>query len=40
MDVLLRAVDRGGFAGAARDLGVSPSALSKVVAKLEARLGV
>jgi DNA-binding transcriptional LysR family regulator len=40
MDVLLRAVDRGGFAGAARDLGVSPSALSKVVAKLEERLGV
>src|SRR6185436_706815 len=40
MDVLLRSVDRGGFAGAARDLGVSPSALSKVVAKLEERLGV
>ena len=40
MDVLIRSVDRGGFAGAARDLGVSPSALSKVVAKLEKRLGV
>ena len=40
MDVLLRAVDRGGFAAVARDLGVSPSALSKVVAKLEKQLGV
>ena len=40
MDVLLRAVERGGFAPVARDLGVSPSALSKVVAKLEQRLGV
>lgn len=40
MDVLLRAVDRGGFAGAARELGVSPSSLSKVIAKLERRLGV
>jgi len=40
MDVLLRAVDKGGFAAAARDLGVSPSALSKIVAKLEERLGV
>ncbi|CAG0992833.1 HTH-type transcriptional regulator DmlR [Burkholderiales bacterium] len=40
MDVLLRSVERGGFAGAARELGVSPSALSKVVAKLERRLGV
>lgn len=40
MDALLRSVDRGGFAPAARELGVSPSALSKVVAKLESRLGV
>ena len=40
MDALLRAVDKGGFAAAARDLGVSPSALSKIVAKLEERLGV
>lgn len=40
MDALLRTVDRGGFAPAARELGVSPSALSKVIAKLEARLGV
>jgi DNA-binding transcriptional LysR family regulator len=40
MDALLRAVERGGFAPAARELGVSPSALSKVVAKLESRLGV
>jgi DNA-binding transcriptional LysR family regulator len=40
MDVLLRAVDKGGFAPVARELGVSPSALSKVVAKLEERLGV
>ena len=40
MDALLRAVDRGGFAPAARELGLSPSALSKVIAKLEHRLGV
>ena len=40
MDVLLRAVDKGGFAPVAREMGVSPSALSKVVAKLEQRLGV
>ncbi|MEO8484769.1 MAG: LysR family transcriptional regulator [Betaproteobacteria bacterium] len=40
MDVLLRVVDRGGFAAAASELQVSPSALSKIVAKLEARLGV
>jgi DNA-binding transcriptional LysR family regulator len=40
MDVLLRAVDRGGFAPVARDLGVSPSSLSKAIAKLERRLGV
>ena len=40
MDALVRAVERGGFAPAARELGVTPSALSKVVSKLERRLGV
>jgi DNA-binding transcriptional LysR family regulator len=33
-------VKRGGFAGAARELGVSPSAVAKNVARLEADLGL
>jgi DNA-binding transcriptional LysR family regulator len=40
MAAFLRVLDRGGFAAAARDLGLTPSALSKLVARLEARLGV
>ena len=40
MEALLRAVERGGFAPVAREWGVTPSALSKAVAKLERRLGV
>jgi DNA-binding transcriptional LysR family regulator len=40
MAAFLRVLDRGGFAPAARDLGLTPSALSKLVARLEGRLGV
>jgi DNA-binding transcriptional LysR family regulator len=36
----VRAVDAGSFAGAARMIGASPSAVSKSVARLEQRLGV
>jgi DNA-binding transcriptional LysR family regulator len=36
----VRTVDAGSFAGAARLLGASPSAVSKSVARLEQRLGV
>ena len=31
--------EKGSFSAAARQLGVSPSAISKIVARLEARLG-
>ena len=36
----VRAVERGGFSAAARDLGLTPSAVSKLVTRLEDRLGV
>src|ERR1700692_758282 len=36
----VRTVDAGSFAGAARSIGASPSAVSKSVARLEQRLGV
>jgi len=39
MEVFVRAVDSGGFSGAARALGMTPSAVSKLVARLEVRLG-
>jgi DNA-binding transcriptional LysR family regulator len=39
MEVFVEAVDRGSFAGASRALGLSPSAVSKVVGRIEARLG-
>jgi DNA-binding transcriptional LysR family regulator len=38
--VFLRVVEAGSFSGAARALAMSPSAVSKLVARLEARLGV
>lgn len=38
MEVFVRAVDRGGFSAAAQSLGLSPSAVSKLVTRLEARL--
>jgi DNA-binding transcriptional LysR family regulator len=40
MEVFVRAVERGGFSAAARALGMTPSAVSKLVGRLEARLGV
>lgn len=39
MEVFVQAVDRGGFSAAARVLGLTPSAVSKLVGRLEARLG-
>ena len=40
MDVFVRVVAAGGFSAAARAVGMTPSAVSKLVARLEARLGV
>lgn len=40
MDVFVHVVERGGFSAAARDLRMTPSAVSKLMARLEARLGV
>ncbi len=40
MLAFVRAVDCGGFSAAARELDLSPSALSKLVSRLEDRLGV
>ncbi|MFG1477192.1 LysR family transcriptional regulator [Xanthobacter sp. V4C-4] len=40
MEVFTRVVERGGFSAAARASGLTPSAVSKLVARLERRLGV
>lgn len=40
LDAFVAAADEGGFSAAARRLGVTPAAVSKSVAQLEARLGV
>lgn len=40
MNVFVEAVERGSFSAAARELGLSPSAVSKQVGRLEDRLGV
>lgn len=40
MEVFVRVVELGGFSPAARALRMTPSAVSKLVARLEARLGV
>ena len=40
MRVFVRSVELGGFSAAARDLELTPSALSKLVTRLEDRLGV
>ncbi len=40
MAAFVRAVELGGFSTAARDLGLTPSAISKLVTRLEDRLGV
>jgi DNA-binding transcriptional LysR family regulator len=39
MEVFVQVRDRGGFSAAARALGMTPSAVSKLVGRLEARLG-
>ena len=40
MEVFVRVVEQGSFSGAARLFAMTPSAVSKLVARLEARLGV
>ena len=40
MGVFVRSVEGGGFTAAARALGLTPSAVSKVITRLETRLGV
>ena len=40
MRVFVRAIERGTFAVAAKDLGLTPSAVSKLIRRLETRLGV
>src|SRR5882757_11579688 len=40
MDVFARVVELGGFSAAAKSFRMTPSAVSKLVARLEARLGV
>ena len=40
MHAFVRVVERSSFAGAATILGLTPSAVSKLVSKLEDRLGV
>ena len=40
MEAFVRAVELGGFSAAARDLKLTPSALSKIVTRLEGLLGV
>ncbi|VIO67346.1 LysR family transcriptional regulator [Bradyrhizobium ivorense] len=39
MEVFVRVVDLGGFTAAAKNLGLTPSGVSKLVSRLEARLG-
>ncbi len=40
IEIFVRVVDLGGFSAAARSLNMAPSAVSKAIARLEARLGV
>jgi DNA-binding transcriptional LysR family regulator len=40
MAIFQRVVERGSFAGAADDVDLSPSAVAKLISRLEARLGV
>jgi len=38
--IFVRVLDRGSFSSAAKDLGLTPSAVSKLISRLEDRLGV
>jgi DNA-binding transcriptional LysR family regulator len=40
MSIFQRVIERGSFAGAAEDVGLSPSAVAKLITRLERRLGV
>jgi DNA-binding transcriptional LysR family regulator len=40
MAVMVRVAERGGFTAAAEDVGLTPSAVAKLVSRLEQRLGV
>src|SRR6476646_9421966 len=40
MGVFERVIERGSFAAAAQDVGLTPSAVSKLISRLEQRLGV
>lgn len=40
MMVMVRVADRGGFTAAAEEVGLTPSAVAKLVSRLETRLGV
>lgn len=40
MNAFVRVVEKGSFAAAAQDLALSPSAVSKIVSRIEERLGV
>lgn len=40
MRVFVRVVERGGFSAAAADFGMTPSAVSKLISRMEDRLGV
>ncbi|WP_104202864.1 LysR family transcriptional regulator [Billgrantia saliphila] len=40
MEVFVRVIEAGSFSAAARELGLTPSAVSKLIARMEVRLGI